>query len=153
MQRHRLRSFPSLRGTVLAAALWAGSCAGPAAPRAEEEVGRAAGLDPIEFRVEGMPLDMEPHGAERLALPDAVRLAVERDAELQAALARVRAALADAEQARLLPNPLLTLVVRWPEGGGRTSRRASPRTWPRCSSARAPSTRRTSASPPRCTTP
>jgi cobalt-zinc-cadmium efflux system outer membrane protein len=48
-----------------------------------------------------------------------VRLAVEHDPQLQMAVARLRGALADARQARLLPNPVLSVVFRYPEGGGK----------------------------------
>jgi outer membrane protein TolC len=41
------------------------------------------------------------------------------------ALARVRASLAEAQQARLLPNPILSVALRWPEGGGGTIVEAS----------------------------
>lgn len=79
----------------------------------------AAGLQhAIEFRVEGGP-DDRPVEASVLTLPDAVRLAATTDPGIQAALARVRGALADAHQARLLPNPILNLALRFPEGGGK----------------------------------
>jgi cobalt-zinc-cadmium efflux system outer membrane protein len=74
---------------------------------------RALGLaETIEFRAEGGPLD-EPSAGEALTLTDAVRRAATTDPALQAALARVRIAMADADQARLLPNPVLNLVLRW----------------------------------------
>jgi outer membrane protein, heavy metal efflux system len=48
----------------------------------------------------------------RLSLAQAVRLNLENDPRIQTALADVRAAEADAHQARLLPNPILVLDVR-----------------------------------------
>jgi outer membrane protein TolC len=61
----------------------------------------------------------EPWPAEgTLTLAEAIRRAATTHPDIQAALARVRMALADARQARLLPNPLLNLALRWPEGGG-----------------------------------
>jgi outer membrane protein TolC len=52
-------------------------------------------------------------------MASAVRLAVEHDPRIQTAAARVRTALADAGQSRLLPNPVLNVAVMLPEGGGR----------------------------------
>lgn len=49
-----------------------------------------------------------------LTLQEAIRRAVLGDSRLQALLARVRIALADAEQARLLPNPILEIAYRIP---------------------------------------
>jgi outer membrane protein TolC len=90
------------------------------APDAGAEVSRAVGVaGAIELRVAGDPIDVPGTTAGPLALASALRLALERDARLQAALARVRVALADAQQARWLPNPIVSLVLRVPEGGGR----------------------------------
>ena len=77
----------------------------------------ALGLgDAIEFRVDGGPVD-EPVAMTTdtggLTLAGTIRAAVMTDPELQAALARVRVAMADADQARLLPNPVLSLVLRF----------------------------------------
>lgn len=85
----------------------------------ESVAGTAAGLsEPIAFNVEGAPVD-EPGDPEALTFTEAVRLSVTTDPGVQAALARVRIALADAKQARLLPNPILNLALRFPEGGGK----------------------------------
>ncbi|MFN0133816.1 MAG: TolC family protein [Phycisphaerales bacterium] len=77
----------------------------------------------IEFKTvgpEGGPLD-EPADSSgetsgNLTLSDAVRRAVTSDPGLQAALARVRIAMAEADQSRLLPNPVLNVVLRWGPG-------------------------------------
>ncbi|QOV89769.1 TolC family protein [Humisphaera borealis] len=53
-----------------------------------------------------------------LPLTTALRHVLETDPKLQQSLARVRIAEAEALQARLLPNPVLTVVVRFREGGG-----------------------------------
>jgi len=83
---------------------------------AEANAARALGLDEaITFRTEGGPLD-ESDSSGMLTLPDAVRRAATTDPGLQAALARVRIAMADADQARLLPNPVLNVVLRWGPG-------------------------------------
>jgi len=86
----------------------------------EADVALATGADvEIVFRYEGAPPDAPPAGlppaasADRLTGRDALVRALGTSAELQAALARVRIARAEAEQARLLPNPVLEFVVRW----------------------------------------
>jgi cobalt-zinc-cadmium efflux system outer membrane protein len=73
----------------------------------------------VVFRTDGGPIDASPPAADVLPLADAVRRAVETSPELQAALARVRVAEAEADLAALLPNPILSLVFRFPEGGGK----------------------------------
>lgn len=88
----------------------------PPDPIAEQAVAEATGLEVVvQFRVEGGPLD-EPVSADTLTLGQAVERAVTTDPGLQAALARVRIALADADQARLLPNPVLNVALRWGAG-------------------------------------
>jgi outer membrane protein TolC len=71
----------------------------------------------IRFRTEGGPLDVPAAPGPRLTRADAVRLALAGDPDLQVALAKVRSAEADARQARLLPNPVLSVVVRFREAG------------------------------------
>jgi cobalt-zinc-cadmium efflux system outer membrane protein len=82
----------------------------------------AAGLrDPIIFVTNAMPTDTSADADDgpKLGLDDAVRRALRNDPAVQAALARTRAALADARQARLLPNPVVSVAFRFPEGGGK----------------------------------
>lgn len=94
-----------------------------ATPRADvdaaRDAGEAAGLfAPIEFFAvgpEGGPLD-EPAAPASLTLADALRRAVTTDPGIQAAMARVRIAMADSDQSRLLPNPVLNIVLRWGPG-------------------------------------
>jgi len=64
-----------------------------------------AGL--IRFDPRGAPIDMPGDTPDMLSAPLAVRLALISDPAIQQALARVRAAEADADQSRLLPNPVL----------------------------------------------
>lgn len=85
-------------------------------PAAEDAVTQAVALgEPLVFRVEGGPLD-EPSAGDALSFLDATRRAVLTDSGLQGALARVRIAMADADQARLLPNPVLSFILRWGSG-------------------------------------
>lgn len=85
-------------------------------PPAEAAIESALGLgEALIFRVEGVPLDEEAAGA-GLTFADATRRAVTTDPGLQAALAQVRIALADSDQARLLPNPVLDMVLRFGSG-------------------------------------
>lgn len=72
----------------------------------------------VAFRSEGDPIDAPSETGDALHLEDAIRRAVETSPELQGALARVRVAQAEADLAGLLPNPILSLVFRFPEGGG-----------------------------------
>lgn len=85
-------------------------------PAAESSITQATAIgEPLTFRVEGGPLD-EPAAGEALTFVDATRRAVTTDPGLQSALARVRIAMADADQSRLLPNPVLNFVLRWGPG-------------------------------------
>jgi hypothetical protein len=56
-----------------------------------------------------------------------VRAALQHDPRLQEALAVARVALAGAHQARRWPNPILDIVFRFPEGGGRVEVRCRAR--------------------------
>ncbi len=76
--------------------------------------------DAVEFRTQAGPIDVTPADGDRLTLEDAVRRAIGTSAELQAALARVRVAQADAELTGLLPNPILSVSLRVPAGHGGT---------------------------------
>jgi outer membrane protein TolC len=71
------------------------------------------------FRSEASALDASDVLSDTLTLPEAVQLTLKNHPGIQAALARVRAAQADADQVRLLPNPILTVVFRFPEGSGK----------------------------------
>lgn len=72
----------------------------------------------IEFCTEGGPVDSIDALPATLTLADAVAESIRHDAALQAALARLHSAMADARQSRLLPNPVLSIVARFPSGGG-----------------------------------
>lgn len=118
--RSFLRTLSRFGAGTLAIIALAG-CQSMRPPETETEIaaGKAAGFsEPIAFHVEGAAID-EPGDPEILTFTEAVRVSVTTDPGVQAALARVRIALADAKQARLLPNPILNLALRFPEGGGK----------------------------------
>jgi outer membrane protein, heavy metal efflux system len=109
-------------GAVLVLGVLTGGC--QSSPRTDVDSARAiadaTGLAaPVDFKVvgpDGGPLDEpDPVGA-TLTLAEAVRRAVTTDPGLQAAMARVRVAVADSDQARLLPNPVLNVILRWGPG-------------------------------------
>lgn len=115
MTHRPLRSALALTALVVAA-----GCSTPPAHNTESTIVEATGLSAaIEFRTDGAPLDEPDAPAGTLPLSEAVRRSVTTDPGLQAALARVRIALAEAGQARLLPNPVLSLAFRFPEGSGK----------------------------------
>ncbi len=101
-------------------ALLCGCSVHPPAHDTEPAIRAAIGLsDLIAYHTEGSPVDEPGEVAGTLTLSEATRQAVMTDPGLQAALARVRVSLADARQARLLPNPVLNIAVRFPERSGR----------------------------------
>lgn len=74
---------------------------------------RAADLSgAIRYQTEGGPIDVAAESPSVLTMLEATRRTLANDPEIQAALARVRAAEAESEQARLLPNPILSITVR-----------------------------------------
>ncbi len=114
--------MPTYTRLALAALLPLSGCAA-SAPRPDAGAAIAAALgfeSAIAIRSEASAVDDPAPLPGSLSL----RLALERtlygSPELQAALARVRLSFAEADQARLLPNPILELVLRFPEGGGKT---------------------------------
>lgn len=122
MIRLRLRSDSALqfRGALLAAILTGGCAISRPDVDAKEAISSALGAsDAIVFHAEGCPLYPRTDPAELLTAATAIRRAVETSPELQAALARVRVAQAEADFAGLLPNPILSFVMRFPEGGGK----------------------------------
>jgi len=90
-----------------------------AGPEAPQMASAATGV-PVTFRAvgpDGGPLDEHETDGESLTLAEALRRAVATDPALQAALARVRIAMAESDQARLWPNPVLNVVLRWGASG------------------------------------
>lgn len=114
----RFKPFACLTA-ALVLALLSGCITAHPDPAAEQSIAQATGLaDAIVFRVEAGPLDEADTAPDALGIGEAVRRAVTTDPGLQAALARVRIAKADADQSRLLPNPVLNFVLRWGPGWG-----------------------------------
>lgn len=113
-----LAGQPLAQCAVILALINLSGCAGSRPdPMTEAAVSAAVGLgQPIEFRTEAGLLDEPSQARDDLTLVDAVRRAATTSPGLQAALARVRIAMAEADQARLLPNPVLDFVLRWGPG-------------------------------------
>jgi outer membrane protein TolC len=113
-------TFRALLG-CMSASVMAG-CA-TSAPQADvgSRIARATGSSTaIVFQTKGEELNATETSIPTLTLAEAVRRTLLHDPETQAAIARVRSAQADAKQNRLLPNPVLNVALRFPEGGGST---------------------------------
>lgn len=95
-------------------------CIAPPRDDTEQRAADAVGLsgEAIVFRSDADPLDAADEHPDVFTTAEIVRLSIERSPEVQAALSRVRIAQAEAHQARLLPNPVLSIAVRFTEGGG-----------------------------------
>ncbi len=75
--------------------------------------------EPFVYHTRGESVDVAGI-ASTLTLEQSVRLALSHDPRIQSALARLRQAEADARQTRLLPNPVIGVSLRFPEGGGKS---------------------------------
>lgn len=117
---HALRCLAARAALPPLAAVLAAGCAVPVPDVDAEAAIRAAVpvAGALEFRREGAPLDEAVAEPARLLPDEAVRLALQGDPGLAAALARVQAARAEAEEAGLPPDPVLSVVLRETEGGG-----------------------------------
>lgn len=105
---------------LLAILAFAAGCSlHPRWPDPEDAAAKQTGVpQSIVIDVTGGQLDAPGSEHEVLTQAQAVRLALTTDPSLQAALARVRLAYAEAQQERLLPNPILTVLVKFPAAGG-----------------------------------
>lgn len=91
-------------------------------------ISRATLLDSaIAWDAPGQPIDVDSDTVqgELLTMPQATLLAVKNSPELAGALWKVRQAQADAQQERFLPNPILSMTVRFAERGGKPALEAS----------------------------
>lgn len=83
-------------------------------PDVPGDAARLTGISNAILFDTGAPEDAAPPAADQtLELSHAVRMALLHDARIGAALAKVRVAEADANQTRLLPNPILTFDYRF----------------------------------------
>lgn len=119
-----VRKFSNRYTSALLVSLSAliGGCAAPLpdvnpSREAAEAIDMPSGTA-IEYQIDAGPFDLPTLDATELSIANAIRSAAEADPGVQAALSRVRVALAEAKQSRLLPNPILSVVFRFPEGGG-----------------------------------
>ena len=102
-------------------ALAIGCVTAPPGHDTARQIQTAAGLsDAIAFHTNALPLNAPVKASDSLTLSKAIEQALRQSPELQISLAKVRAAQADAHQSRLLPNPILDIALRLPEGGGST---------------------------------
>lgn len=89
-------------------------------PEAQRQIAESLGTgEAITLLATGESVDAVEVPSKLLSFRRAVQLTVTHDARIQMALARVRAAEADAQQARLLPNPVLSISLKFPENGGK----------------------------------
>lgn len=105
--------------SVFSACFLAGCGVGLVRPDPVGVIASSTGVvDAVSFRVDGAPVDepFSPDGT--LDMAGVLRLALATDPRLQSSLGQFRQALADADQAWLLPNPLLNLAFRYPQTGG-----------------------------------
>ncbi len=78
------------------------------------------GVDAVEFHHAGELVNVNARTWDgHLTLDTTVARVMRHSPTIQATGAKVRAALADAKQARLLPNPVVSVALRFPEGGGK----------------------------------
>lgn len=108
------------RVALAVTAIGAVGCVTPTpVPDAENLIAEATrSSPPILFTPDDEPIDPSPAAPATLTREEAIRRAILGDARLQVLLAGVRVALADAEQARLLPNPILEIAYRFPTVSG-----------------------------------
>ena len=93
-----------------------------------DDISRATLIESaIQWDARGQEIDAAPDAAEAatLSMAQATMLAIKNSPELAAALWKVRIAQADAQQERFLPNPVLTLTMRFAEGVGKPALEAS----------------------------
>lgn len=120
----RVQSTSAARRTLLGWLLMPGLLCGCASAVPDLDPVRDAAMavgvaDAIVVREDAEPIDSQLLESSTLTIADAVRAALQHDPRLQEALAVAKVALAGAHQARRWSNPILDIVFRFPEGGGR----------------------------------
>ena len=109
---------PTLQYLIIA--LTIGCATAPPSHDTARQIQSASGLaTAIAFHSDALPLNAANPG-KTLTLSKAIEQALRQSAELQTTLAEVRVVQAEAHQSRLLPNPVLDIALRFPEGGGST---------------------------------
>jgi cobalt-zinc-cadmium efflux system outer membrane protein len=107
---------------VLAAGLLPASCApinhAPELQQAAQDLEQATGVKPA-WSEQFEPRELEPGANETVALDQVVELTLVNNRALRADLEAIGQAKAELVQAGLLPNPMLSLMLRFPETGGR----------------------------------
>ena len=101
-------------------AIFACACASRHASLTSEALVAALGRElagAVSMQLVGQPTDVQPLPSHVLTLELSVREALRTNSTIQSALARVLIARAESQQARLLPNPILTVALRFPESG------------------------------------
>ncbi len=112
--RHPKRMWRIWSTLVSAIAASLGACGSPPPVVAPEtDISNATGFEnAVVVRLEEGPIDERSLDPSTLHQVDAVAAALRSSPQLQSALARVRVALFDAEQERVVANPVLDVVVR-----------------------------------------
>jgi outer membrane protein TolC len=88
-------------------------------PDVPADAARLTGINnAITYLQPGQATASVPGPGELLTVEQAIRLALARDPRIQASLAKVRVAEAEANQVRLLPNPILVIDLRFPVSHG-----------------------------------
>ena len=120
--RRSPRSAHQWHHALVGICLFVSACASPRPDvQPESDIASAAGVhDAVTFRTQGDPVHLDGPEVPDLTISDAVRRALSADPGIQIALSQVRVALAASDQARLLPNPILTILFRFPVDGGKT---------------------------------
>lgn len=96
-----------------------GCASQPEWPGPEQQGAALTGIDDaIQIQTQAQAADLPGDLGSELSLVTALREALVHSPALQSSLWRVRQAQAQAHQARLLPNPVLSVMIRWPEAGG-----------------------------------
>ncbi len=118
-----MRSHFGLRRCgLLAATLLTAGCApirpGPELQQVSQDVGHATGATP-QWAEHFEPRPLTPDADGLVRLDQVINLSLANNRGLRADLETIGQAKADLVQAGLLPNPVLSLMFRFPEAGGR----------------------------------
>ncbi len=97
-----------------------GCAARPSGTELDDALKKAGVAEAIVFKVHGDAVNVgRVPASDVLTLPDAICRTLRTDPDVQAALAQVRVAEAESDQQRLLPNPVVSILARFPENSGK----------------------------------